>query len=128
MRNSTEWTHCLEKMHIKQQNLQYQAGYLVQYSKILPLTASPSHVIDTTQSGEVQCCSEFQNVTPSSHICFRYYPTITQIFKSKQQENVEESKINVTPALNFAESLGLKNRVKRANIIKVNFFASNKIK
>lgn len=82
VRNSTEWTYCLEKMHLKQQNLQYQSGYLVQYSKILPLTASPSHVIDTAQNGEVQCCSEFQNVTPSSHICFRYYPNLSQIFKS----------------------------------------------
>lgn len=138
--NSTAWTDCLEKMHIKQQNLHHQIGYLVQYLKVLPLTASPSHVIDTTQSGEVQCCSEFQNVTPSSHICFRYYPTLSQIFKPsinlktqnldnlslaklKQLENVKEKdKIlisNVTPALNFAESLGVKKRIKRANIMKV---------
>lgn len=78
--NSSEWTHCLEKIHAENS---HSTGYLLQYSKVLPLTASPSNVVDATGSGEIHCCGEFGNVTPS-HICFRYFPSLAQIFKPRE--------------------------------------------
>jgi len=127
--NASEWSHCLEKMH-EQQKMR-RTGYLVQYSKVLPLTASPDKVNDAA-SGEVQCCSEFkENVTSASHICFHYHQQQSQrllqqrlfgaavpaSWLNKGAESVVTDD-KTTPAANFAESLGVapKVRAKRANL------------
>lgn len=57
VRNAREWTKCLEVLHERQKFHQANTGYLVQYSKVLPMTASSGRVISNTASGEVQCCS-----------------------------------------------------------------------
>ncbi len=56
VRDGREWTRCLEALHEKQK-LQFRTGYLVQYAKVRPMTASPDHVTSTAGSGEMQCCS-----------------------------------------------------------------------
>uniref|UniRef100_A0A915EES2 Membrane-bound transcription factor site-2 protease n=1 Tax=Ditylenchus dipsaci TaxID=166011 RepID=A0A915EES2_9BILA len=132
--NASEWTKCLEDLHEKQKTIASAAphsnsplGYLVQYSKVLPWTASPDKVSNAASNGEIQCCSEFENVTLSSHICFRYKTAVGEqelrpVEDSPNMEKGNEATTSTlppptTPAVNLAESLGvLKNRVKRANL------------
>uniref|UniRef100_A0A7E4W2P6 Membrane-bound transcription factor site-2 protease n=1 Tax=Panagrellus redivivus TaxID=6233 RepID=A0A7E4W2P6_PANRE len=77
-------------------------GYYLPASSVFPLTAS-SNMIQVV-GGETGCCQEFENITTSSHICFQYVANRT----AKDQK--------VTPAMDFGEHLGLKNRAQRAAI------------
>ncbi|KAH7724562.1 Protein Y56A3A.2 [Aphelenchoides avenae] len=102
--NISDWTKCLQKHRVTSA----RSGYLVHKYQVLPMTATPSKV--STVGGETQCCEEFENVTLASHICFRYENGFTLADAA-----VAVSPSNTTPAL-LAESLGIKSRIKRANI------------
>lgn len=101
VKNISDWVKCLESLRSATQH----DGYLLQYETfVMPSTATITKV--TNVGGEMQCCAEFPNITLSSHICFQYK---NPAFKGA---NVETT----TKAVKFAESLGIKNRVKRANV------------
>ncbi|KAI1710362.1 peptidase family m50 domain-containing protein [Ditylenchus destructor] len=132
VRNASEWTRCLEDLHDRQNptispmsrsnvlGLGTNMGYLVQYSKVRPLTASPDKVVNAAGGGEIQCCSEFDNTTMSSHICFQYKQPFIQRTPAEKIQSTKAPPPS-TPNMNWAESLGMlkqnaKSRVKRANL------------
>jgi len=126
VRNAREWTKCLEVLHERQKFHQANTGYLVQYSKVLPMTASSGRVISNTASGEVQCCSEFENanVTHMSHICFQYQSReILQNPLTNKGVQKEFMHMIINPEADNNERLApptdaatARNRVRRANL------------
>jgi S2P endopeptidase len=105
VRDKVGYLHCLA-FH---DNLSPKYGYYLSTSDVFSLTASSNHIVSV--GGEMACCQEFENITSASHLCFQY-------FNEKWLTNTQTngSMKHSTQAVNFGESLGIKNRAYRANI------------